>query len=169
MQITENDIDSVEEHGMLDGAPIKIIRTKGGLVMAVGKLRGKPKDEVLTAGSHIAIVRYNLEKAYPQYQLPMMKSEGMEIDPIVDKHSHFLSDDLRKSGHDIFSIQTGNEIDFHVTKFNNSVSHIKGSMVGGDLILSRLNTDKQFVRGLAGATTEKAVSLKAAKIKVAVK
>src|SRR5258706_429515 len=101
MKLTPNEIDSIEDAGMLDGAAVKLLRTKGGFWMAVGRPRGKFRDEALAAGSHPAIVRYNLERQFPGFQPAMMKSELASDPSKVERHSHFLSDSLRKSGHDL--------------------------------------------------------------------
>lgn len=164
MDITPNEIDSIEDAGILDSRPVKLIRTKGGFWIAVGQPKGKIKSEALAAGSHPAIVKFNIEKQYPGFQPIMMKSEGQK--EVVEQHSHFLSDDLRKSGHDIYSVQNGPAVDFHVTKHNMKVSTINGNLIEDSLVLEKLNLDKQFARAMAGATTEKALSCNASKIKV---
>lgn len=165
MNISPNEIDSIEEAGTLDGQTVKLIRTKGGFWIAVGQPKGKIRSEALGAGSHPAIVKYNIEKQYPGFQPIMMKSEFGQKE-VVESHSHFLSDELRKSGHDIYSVQNGPSIDFHVTKHNMKVSTINGNLVEDSLVLAKLDLDKQFARALAGATTEKALASGAAKIKV---
>lgn len=165
MNITPNEIDTIEEAGMLNNHPVKMIRTKGGFHICVGRPKGKMKDEALGAGSHPAIVKFNIEKQYPGFQPTMMKSEDGQRD-LVEQHSHFLSDDLRKSGHDIYSVQKGTSVDFHVTKHNMKVSTINGSIIEEALVLDKLEMDKQFARALAGATIEKAGSCGASKVKV---
>lgn len=165
MNITTNEIESIEDIGQLDGNPVKIIRTKGGFHIGIGQPKGKARAEALAAGSHPAIVKFNLEKQYPGFQPTMMKSEDGQRE-IVERHSHFLTDDLRKSGHDVYSVQKGPSIDFHVTKHNMKVSTINGNLVDNALVLAKLDIDKQFARALAGATTEKALSCNASKIKV---
>lgn len=165
MQITPEEIDSIEEAGTLDNNPVKLIRTKGGYYIAVGQPKGKSRSEALGAGSHPAIVKFNIEKQYPNFQPTMMKSESHQAET-VEQHSHFLSEDLRKSGHDIYSVQSGPSINFHVTKHNMKVSTINGNIVEDSLVLNKLNIDKQFARALAGATTEKALASGASKIKV---
>jgi len=166
MQITPNEIDSIEEAGMLDGSPVKMIRTKGGFWICVGKPKGKFKEEALSAGSHPAIVRFNVEKQHPDFQPAMMKSELLSDNTVVEKHSHYLSEDLRKSGHDVYSIQKGDNVEFHVTKNNINVSSVKGIIEKNALRIQSLNTSKEFSRALAGAATEKALSSGAATIKV---
>lgn len=169
MQIKPSEIASIEEAGILNQSPVKMIRTKGGFWIAVGKPKGKMREEAIAAGSHPAIVKFNIEKQYPEYQPAMMKSEHFADNVQVEKHSHFLSDELRKSGHDIYSVQTGINVDFHITKHNMQVSSVSGSLVEDALVLDELSLDKQFARALAGATTEKALSCKASKIRVGAK
>lgn len=157
MQITPEDIDHIDEAGSMNGSPVKLIRTKGGFWLAIGKRKGKHSEEALAAGSHSAIVKYNLEKQFPEYQPSLMKSEGA-IEPTVDKHSHFLGDDLRKSGHDIFSIQVGNSIEFHITKENAQLAKVMGSLDKDHLSITDLKIPKEFVKAMSGAAVEKAIS-----------
>jgi hypothetical protein len=125
----------------------------------VGRKKGSIAEEALGAGSHAAIVKYNIEKQYPEFEPHMMKSEGF-IEPIVEEHSHFLSDELRKSGHAIFSVQNGTDIDFHITKHNSSVAAIKGELDVDHIALNELSIPKEFTKAMAGATVEKALACK---------
>jgi len=164
MQITAQEIDSVEEAGMLDGSPVKMIRTKGGFWICVGKPRNKSREEALGAGSHPAIVKFNVEKQYPDFQPALMKSELLSDNSVVDKHSHYLSDELRKSGHDVYSVQKGNKVEFHVTKNNINVASVKAVVDSESLTVQNLNIPQEFARALAGATTEKAIACNVEKI-----
>lgn len=160
MKITANEIHSVEDAGILDGSKVKMIRTKGGFWIALGKPKGKFQDEALAAGSHPAIVKFDLEKRFPTFQPSMMKSEFFSDNSIVDKHSHFLEEDLRKSGHDIFSVQEGNVVNFHITKHNLNVASVNGVFENDYLVIKSLKIPQEFARGLAGAAVEKATSCK---------
>lgn len=166
MQITSNEIDKIEEAGILDNSPVKLIKTKGGFWIAIGRPKGKMKEQALAAGSHPAIVKYNLEKQYPTFQPMMMKSEELASAPIVEKHSHFLSDELRKSGHDIYSVQVGDKVDFHLTKYNMKLNTVSSFIKGDSLVMKKPNIDKKFSRAFAGATSEKALTNNAKKIKI---
>lgn len=159
MQLTPNEIDRVEDAGMLDNNPVKMIRTKGGFWIAIGRKRNKTTEEALAAGSHPAIVRYNLEKQFAGFQPAMAKSEH-GIEPVVGKHSHFLNEDLRKSGHDIFSIQTGNAVEFQITKHNSTVASANGYIDSDNLSINELNIPQEFSKAMAGATVEKAIACK---------
>jgi hypothetical protein len=159
MHLTPNDVASVGDIGTISGNPVKLVRTKGGFYIAVGRKRGSINEEALGAGSHSAIVKYNIEKQYPEYEPKLEKSES-GIEPIVEEHSHFLSDDLRKSGHGIFSIQSGPSVEFQITKHNTNISSVKGNIDSDSLLLSSLNIPKEFSKAMAGATLEKAISCK---------
>lgn len=160
MQITPNEIHSIEEAGTLDNSPVKMIRTKGGFWIAVGKPRGKFREEAIAAGSHPAIVKFNLEKQYPGFQPSMMKSEQFNDSTVVEKHTHFLPEELRKSGHDIYSVQDGDRVDFHVTKQNVKVGSCNGLIDKEFLILSNLSIAPEFSRSMAAASVEKAMACK---------
>lgn len=170
MQITPDEIAAVEEAGMLDQSPVKLIRTKGGFWIAVGKPKGKMGEIALAAGSHPAIVKYNLAKQYPGFQEHMMKSADMaENDAIVDKHSHFLSEDLRKSGHDIYSVQKGPDISFHITRHQTQVGRVVGHLQDDSIVIDSMAAATEFARAIAGAAAEKAVSVGAKDVRIGVK
>lgn len=165
MQITPEEIDTIEEAGMLDGSPVRLIRTKGGFWICVGKPKGKYKEEALAAGSHPAIVKYNVEKQHPNFQPALMKSENAADTSVVDKHSHFLSEELLKSGHDVFSVQNGPSIEFQVTKYNMKTASVIGILEKDVMILKNSDVPKEFAHAFAGATAEKAVSCGVSKVK----
>jgi hypothetical protein len=77
-----------------------------------------------------------------------------------------LSDDLRKSGHDIYSIQTGADVEFQITKHNVKLASVNGILREDSLFIPEINFPKEFVRAMAGATTEKALSCNSKAIKV---
>ena len=166
MNITQNEIDAIEDAGMLDGNPVKMIKTKGGFWIAVGRPKSKLKEEALAAGSHPAIVKFNIEKQYPNFQPAMMKSEFVSDSSVVDKHSHFLPDSLRKSGHDLYSIQDGPSIDFHITKHNMNLSTVHGDIVNDMIVINKLEIPKQFSKAVAGAVVEKSFDCKIERIKL---
>jgi hypothetical protein len=159
MNLKPEDLDTVEEAGMLDGQPIKLVRTKGGFWMAANH------KGVLAAGSHPAIVKHQLSKMFPAFQPVMCKSEAFS-DALVEKHSHFLSDDLRKSGHDVYSIQNGQDVEFQITKHNIKIASIQTVLNDDSLFIPELNFPKEFSRAMAGATTEKALACNSKTIKI---
>jgi len=166
MKIDQNDITSIEPFGVLDGKSVSLVRTKGGLNLAT-MADAKGGDQVLGAASHQAILCYNIEQRFPSFQPALMKSEG-GIKLSADNHSHFLSDNLRKSGHDIYSIQSGDNIDFYLTKQSIKVACVNGSKKDSYLSINSTTTvPKECVTAISSAISEKALSigLKGVKVK----
>lgn len=163
MKINANEIEHVEDAGELDGFPVKLVRTKGGFWMSIGRPRGQAAESVIGAGSHPAIVRYNVQKQFPTFCPQMAKSEGFQEEK-VDKHSHFLSDDLRKSGHDIYSVESGLNVHFLLTKHNVKVADISTHVEENNLVVTDLQHPKEATKAIAGAITEKALMMGAKKV-----
>lgn len=163
MQIDNNDISSIEPFGLLDGRPVSLIRTKGGLCLAT--MTDKyGAESVLGAASHQAILCHSVETRFSNFQPMIMKSEGLRLK--AESHSHFLSDDLRKSGHDIFSVQNGNDIEFYVTKQNIRVGvEATSEIVGRTLMINHLMLSPEFSEAFAGAVSEKALTVGLSNVK----
>jgi hypothetical protein len=159
MNIKADDVDTVETGGMLDGQEVKLLRVKGGYWMGVHN------GKVISGGSHPAIVKHVISKMFPNFQPVMCKSEAF-VDALVERHSHFLSDDLRKSGHDIYSLQDGMDIEFQITKHNLKVASVQAYLKEDSLFVPQVNFPKEFSRAMAGATTEKALSCNSKTIKI---
>ncbi len=155
MKIDNNDIASIEPFGLIDGKPVSLVKTKGGLNLATMTDRNG-SETVLGAASHQAILCYSVEKRFPSFQPMIMKSEGLRLH--AESHSHFLSDELRKSGHDIYSIENGNDIEFYVTKQNIKVASINGSKKDTYLQIQSPIIPKEYFDAICGAVSEKALS-----------
>ncbi len=155
MKIEQDQIASIEPFGMLDGRPVNLACLKGGLNLAVTK-DSKGNESVLGAASHRAILCYSIEQRFPSFQPMIMKSEGLKLN--AESHSHFLSDDFRKSGHDIFSIQNGNNVDFYVTRLNIKVGTVSGSLENDGLLVKSFDIPGEFSLGISSALSEKALS-----------
>src|SRR5271166_5565885 len=131
MKIDQDQIASIEPFGMMEGKPVNLVCLKGGLNLATVNKSGT--DEVLGAASHRAILCYTIEQRYPKFQPMIMKSEGLKL--TAESHSHFLSNDLRKSGHDIYSIQDRNFIEFFITKQNIKVGNVISTICDDNKLL----------------------------------
>ena len=162
MKIDQDQIASIEPFGMMEGKPVSLVCLKGGLNLATVNKSGT--DEVLGAASHRAILCYTIEQRFPRFQPMIMKSEGLKL--TAESHSHFLSNDLRKSGHDIYSVQNGQQVDFFVTKQNIKVGNAEGTINGETLTIQSLNVAKEFVGSISSAVSEKALSSGAKNVKV---
>ena len=109
MEIRPNEVESIEDIGELNGHPVRMARLHGGLCVAIGRNSGA--DEALAAGSHPAIVRYNVEKNFRGFQPSMMKSEADQFE--IREHTHALG---AGSPYGLYSLKKNNEIDFVLTK-----------------------------------------------------
>ena len=166
MKLTEKDIDSIENFGELNGKEVKLLRTKGGFNIVMGIRPGSRSEECLTAGSHPAICRFNMIKQFKNFAPSLMKSSFYNDSSVVENHSHFLSEDLRKSGHEIHSVQSGDQISFHITKHGIKVVDVDTYVQDKMLVFPSLKAPKEFSRGLSGAAIEKAASCGALKLKI---
>lgn len=164
MQINPSEIDSVEEVGSLNNSPVKIVRLKGGFHIAIGKNRGKALEEALAAGSHPAIVKYNLQKQFRDFRPALMKNEQSQNIAVVEKHTKHLSQELQKSGHDLYSIQNGLNIEFQLTKYDVKAGNAQASIEDGGIVMNKMDLSQEFAHALAGAVADKAVSCKVSKI-----
>ena len=169
MKIHDNEIATIQSFGILDGKTVKLVTTKGGLNLAT-TVDSKGAEHVLGAASHQAILCYTIEQRFPNFQPMLMKNEnGPKLS--AESHSHFLTDDLRKSGYDIFSIQNGNEVDFFITLQNIKKSHTKAFIANDRLEVNSSQlphiSDINVISSLSGAVSEKALSigLKGVKVK----
>jgi len=119
--LSPNEIEKIEEIGTLDGSPVKMILTKGGFFVAAGKPRGKNTDEALAAGSHGAIVRFNVEKQYAgRFQPALRKSEG-EAAPVVHDHTQLLSKENSLKGFRLYTVNHTDRVEAVITKNGNQV------------------------------------------------
>jgi hypothetical protein len=138
MEIKPSEIDTIDSLGLLDGEDVKLLRTSGGLYIALGKLKGKPKEEVLAAGSHPAIVRYNIEKTYKNFQPVLMKSEREE-EEIVSEMSLLLPKDMIDNGYDFYVIKKSSHIDLVLTKAQVEVLKYEGAITETDFVVTKAN------------------------------
>lgn len=83
MKISPKEIASVDVIGELNGSNVSLLKTTGGLWIAVGKRNPGGGDEVLFAGNHPAIVRHKLKKSYSFFKPSMNKNEGAGLPEAV--------------------------------------------------------------------------------------
>jgi hypothetical protein len=114
--IKTSEIRSIEDIGVLENSPVKLLRTIGGLWVATGRPRGKKDDEALAAGSHPAIVKHNIEKMYGNRFQPAMAKSEAATEPKVGEHTSKLSRVLIDRGYTLHSIHFSDSIDFVVSK-----------------------------------------------------
>lgn len=135
IEIKPSEIEKVDELGTLDGEKIKLVKTKGGLYLAIGKARKQSNPEVLAAGSHPAIVRHNIQKSFAQFQASMMKSEELGTDAEVAELSDLLLKSESEQGFGLYVVKKHNTFDIILTKNEEEVISCQAMAAEDDLIL----------------------------------
>jgi hypothetical protein len=115
MNIKPSEIESVEDIGLIKGRPVKLLKTLGGFYLAIGSPNGK--EEALAAGSHPAIVKYNLKKKFKDFHATMSKSEHKPEDVVVE-HTSLLPPEMISKGYDLYSVKKPLSNEYYLTKFN---------------------------------------------------
>ena len=155
MQIRPDEITSVEDIGLLDGTPVRLLRSTGGFYFAMGKQKGKKLEEALAAGSHPGIVKYNVEKLYKEFIPALAKSDKDHVEVIG--YTELLPTELRKSGYEMFMIEDLTSVSFTLTKNGMEKGCFKGNYSSDSLMLSKLgNIDKSLALPFAKATASAA-------------
>lgn len=125
MDIKPSEIDTIKTIGTLNGEDVKLIRLKGGLIIATGKSTKGNDIKPLAAGSHPGIVLHQMEKEYKsEFKSSMAKSEIEDIGSI-SSFSHVIPDTYIESGYDIFSLTKSGSVEIIVTKYNAGVASFK--------------------------------------------
>lgn len=163
MEIKPSEIDKVEHIGHLDNGPVRMIRTVGGFWVAIGRPKGKKKDEALAAGSHPAIVKYNVEKAHSDFQPMLAKSESFLPEAQVIGFSELLPEKMRNKGYDLLMLEKSEETSFVLTKFGNEVNSYSAKLEEDSLTVSKAKAPITqetvgFSKAVASAAATKALS-----------
>lgn len=119
MEIKPNEVEEVKVIGRLNGDDVKMVKTQGGFHIAMGKKDKKSnKAEALAAGSHQALVAYQIEKMHGQdFEPTMYKSEAEQLPKVEDKTS-LLPDMAKNAGLEVYVLSKFNHIDFIICKNN---------------------------------------------------
>ena len=120
MELKPSEIDHVEDIGTLDGNPVKMLRTVGGFYIALGTPKGKGRQEALAAGSHPAIVKYNVEKQHRGFEPVLAKNEAAQSEYVIGL-SELLSQELRDKGYEMYSLQKNQNIEYTLTHHGSQV------------------------------------------------
>lgn len=158
MTINPNEIDTVETIGEMDGEPVEMARLIGGLYVVTGKAKGKNKAEVLSAASHGAIARYQVEKNFQNFRPSLQKSERFE--PQVIGLTELLPQALQLKGHDLHLIKNEVNMDFIVTKHGIEVNKVSATFADDSLVLQKPSKpmDVGTAHSIGKASAREAVS-----------
>ena len=131
LKIKPEEIESVQEIGMLDGEPVSLLKTVGGFHMAASKGKG-----VLAQGSHPAIVRYNVAKQHKGFSPILAKSE--ENEPLVFGMSDLLPEGMYEKGFDLYSLEKNEStgVEFVLTKSGADVVVLSGQSSSDEIVIT---------------------------------
>lgn len=112
MHIDPSEIKSIKTIGNLHDEDVKLIATKGGLYLALGKkVKDKKNHEPLAAASHPALVLHQIEKQYKKdFQPVLNKSESEQFHEVTELNCSV-------KGLSMFCLKKNSEIEVIVTKF----------------------------------------------------
>jgi len=143
--IDPKEIDTVEECGTIDGKKIKLIKTIGGLHLAVNE--ADEKSPIAAYASHPAIVKYQLAKRYgARFHEAIAKNEG-DLKTEAISFEKNLPQALKNSGYDIFCLKKGVEASFVVTADNIEVikSEVNDIKIE-DITIKNSDKYKEFIQ-----------------------
>jgi hypothetical protein len=158
MKINPSEIDNIETIGEMEGEPVEMLRTFGGLFITIGKPKGKKQKEVLSAASHPAIAKYQIEKNYRDFRPALQKSEKFE--PEVVGLTELLPQNFKNTGHDLYLVKNETAMEFVLTKHGNEVNKITGAFSEDSLVLSKPNKafDVSVAYSIGKASAREALS-----------
>lgn len=138
MEIKPNEVEEVKVIGKLHGDDVKIIRTYGGFNIAMGKKeKNSRKADALAAGSHQALVAYQIEKMYGKdFEPAIFKSESEQMPKVEDKTPQ-LPDIMKNAGIEMYVVSKFNNLDFVMVKNGVELAKCETEARGTDLILKK--------------------------------
>lgn len=137
--IKTEEISKIVNIGELNSADVQLISTKGGLHLILGKSSpNSRKPEILIAGSHPGIIKYQLEKNFSGFMPKMEKSESGIPDNITQYGSH-LPSDLQKSGFDVYIIKNNENVNLTLTKYSVSQLELVAKHENNILIINNIS------------------------------
>lgn len=142
MQINPKEVESITTVGKLNDEDVKLLKTRGGLNILIGRKskKGKKKDDVLAAGSHQGIALYQIEKQYGNdFQPSMFKSEH-DIAETVTEKTDLLPKEVSEAGAEMYVIKKNNDLEFIVTKFGVTICKYEAEIKKNNLFV----TDHKF-------------------------
>lgn len=137
MHIDPKEIKSIKTIGSLHDEDVKLVATKGGLYLALGrKSKSKKGHEALAAGSHPALVLHQIGKQFKEdFQHGINKSEDEQSFEVNE-----LSCNIK--GLSMFSIKSTSNSDIVIAKFGIEICKCECSVNGSDLKIKKIDYKK---------------------------
>lgn len=143
MDIRPEEVEEVKVIGRLHDDDVKIIKTRGGFHIAVGKKeRNSRKSDALAAGSHAALVAYQIEKAHGiDFQPAIFKSEADRL-PSVEDITDSLPENAQNRGIEMYILNKSDNFDFVMCKNGLELAKYETERVGDELVIKSHNFRK---------------------------
>jgi hypothetical protein len=134
MKIDPSEVKTIKNIGSLHNEDVKMVATKGGLFLALGKKSKYKKDyEALAAGSHPALVMHQLEKEFKHdFHQTLAKSEADQLPEVKEL-------DCSVKGLSMFSLKKNTDIDVVIAKFGVEVCKCECEVNGNDLKIKKID------------------------------
>lgn len=175
MEILPKEIESIKTIGNLYDNDVKLIKTFGGFHLAIGKKKKTSrKAEVLTGGSHPAIVAHQLSKEYgADFNPAIFKSEREALEDVENKSEYLPHSDLQK-GMELYTLSKGNKIEFVLYKHGLTLGKYDAEIENKSLVLKNqyfkrdmLKAEKETANAISKAMKDKVYELNLKGIKKA--
>lgn len=172
MDILPNEVESVRTIGRLFDDEVKMVKTRGGFHVAVGKKKKRTKkSEALAAGSHEAIVAHQLSKEYgSDFQPAIFKSERERLEDVENK-TEYLPREAIEKGIELYTLSKGNKLQFILYKHGLTLGEYVAEASNGSLVIKnhRFNNDmvkseKKTAEAMSRAMRDKMAELNLSKI-----
>lgn len=169
MDIKPNEVEYVKVIGNLHGNEVKLVKTLGGLNIAIGKKnKNSNKTEALAAGSHAAIVAHQISKQFgADFHPAIFKSEQDAIEEAINK-TELLPSSAISSGIELFTLEKNNKYDFVLYKHGLCLGEYKAEVEDNSLKLIsykfNIGPDQEIAKAMSRAIRDKAEELGLARI-----
>jgi len=145
MNIKPDEVEEVKVIGRLNDDDVKIVKTKGGFHVAIGKKeKNSRKADALAAGSHPGIVSYQIEKMYGTgFQPAIFKSEQDALHKVEDKTEN-LPDMAKNAGLELYVLNKSNEYSFVLCKHGLELAKYETELEADELVINSYNFRKSI-------------------------
>lgn len=172
MQIKPEEVEEVKVIGRLYGDDVKMVKTKGGFHVAMGKKDlNSTKADALAAGSHGALVSYQLEKMHGHnFEPSIFKSEADQL-PKVEEKTNTLPIEAQNAGIELFILNKSNNLDFVLCKHGLELAKYETEYTADELVIKNhtfrpsLSPNKFVAEAISTVMDEKMKELKLKKVR----
>lgn len=134
MNINPDEIKDIKSIGSLHDEDVKMVVTKGGLYLVLGRSsKNKKSHEALAAGSHPALVIHQIEKQFKKDFHPLINKSETEQLPEVKEL------DCNINGLSMFSLSKNSNTDIVITKFGIEMCKCACEIEGENLKIKRID------------------------------